>query len=91
MPKPDCEVGYSANKWHDGLSAQVKLTNTGTTPWTAWKLAFAFPGTQRVTAGWSATWSQTGRDVTATNMAWNGRVEPGKSVYIGFNGCRHRS
>jgi endoglucanase len=23
--------------------------------------------------------------VTATNMSWNGRVEPGKSVYIGFN------
>ena len=41
---------------------------------------------QAITAGWSATWSQTGRDVTAASMPWNGQVEPGKSVHIGFNG-----
>lgn len=64
----------------------MKLTNTGSTAWTSWKLAFTFPGPQRVTSGWSANWSQTGRDVTATNMAWNGRAEPGRTVYIGFNG-----
>lgn len=86
-PKPDCEVGFSAGRWQDGLSAQVKITNTGTTAWTAWKLGFAFPGTQRVTGGWSATWSQTGQDVTAASMSWNGQVGPGKSVYIGFNGA----
>lgn len=84
-PPSDCEVKYDANKWQGGLSAHVALKNTGTTPWTSWKLAFSFPGTQKVTAGWSANWSQTGRDVTATNMSWNGQVDPGKSVYIGFN------
>lgn len=85
-PKPDCEVGFTAGRWNDGLSAQVKLTNTGTTAWTSWKLGFAFPGTQKVTAGWSATWSQTGRDVTAASMPWNGQVGPGQAVHIGFNG-----
>jgi endoglucanase len=85
VPVADCEVGYSANKWQGGLSAHVAIKNTGTTAWTSWKLGFAFPGTQQVTSGWSATWSQTGRDVTATSMSWNGKVEPGKSVYVGFN------
>ncbi|MEV6237659.1 glycoside hydrolase family 9 protein [Lentzea sp. NPDC051838] len=84
-PGSDCQVRYDASKWQDGLSAQLSLTNTGTTAWTAWKLAFSFPGNQKVTAGWSANWSQAGRDVTATNMSWNGQVDPGKSVHIGFN------
>jgi endoglucanase len=84
-PPSDCEVKYEPNKWPGGLSAHVALKNTGTTPWTSWKLAFSFPGTQKVTTGWSATWNQTGRDVTATNMPWNGQIDPGKSVYIGFN------
>jgi endoglucanase len=84
-PASDCAVGYDATKWQGGLSAHVTLTNTGTTAWTSWKLGFAFPGTQHITTGWSANWSQNGKDVTATNMPWNGTVEPGKSVYIGFN------
>ncbi|MGZ3144874.1 glycoside hydrolase family 9 protein [Lentzea chajnantorensis] len=85
VPVSDCEVTYTANKWQGGLSAQVALKNTGTAAWTEWKLGFAFPGDQKVTAGWSANWTQTGKDVAATNMSWNNRVEPGKSVYIGFN------
>ncbi|KOV83178.1 glycoside hydrolase family 9 protein [Nocardia sp. NRRL S-836] len=85
VPVADCEVTFTANRWSSGLSANVAVKNTGTTAWTSWKLGFALPGTQQVTAGWSANWSQTGRDVTATNMSWNGKVEAGKSVYIGFN------
>jgi endoglucanase len=86
VTKPDCEVHYEANKYQGGLTAQVSLTNTGTTAWNGWKLAFTFPGSQRITQGWSANWNQTGRDVTAANMPWNAKVDPGKSVYIGFNG-----
>jgi endoglucanase len=83
--KPGCEVHYTANQWYGGQTTNVVLTNTGTTAWTAWQLGFTFPGTQRVTAGWSANWNQTGQDVAATNLAWNSRVEPGGSTYIGFN------
>jgi endoglucanase len=62
------------------------VTNTGTTAWTTWALKFSFPGNQKVTQGWSATWSQSGPDVTATAMPWNASVAAGKSVSIGFNG-----
>lgn len=82
---PDCEVRYDANKWSGGLSAHVQLKNTGTTAWNGWKLTFSFPGTQKITSGWAANWTQTGKDVTATSMTWNGQVDPGKAVYIGFN------
>ncbi len=86
-PKSGCEIGFTANRWNDGMSAQVKITNTGTAPWSTWNLAFTLPGTQRVTSGWSATWKQVGQDVTAASAQWNGKVEPGKSIYIGFNGA----
>ncbi|UOZ07037.1 cellulose binding domain-containing protein [Amycolatopsis sp. WQ 127309] len=59
---------------------------TGTTAWTSWKLGCTFPGNQKVTQGRSATWAQSGADVTAAAMPWNGSVEPGQSVAIGFNG-----
>jgi endoglucanase len=64
----------------------VTVTNTGSSAWSSWTLAFTFPGNQRVTQGWSATYSQTGSAVTVTNAAWNGSVPPGGSTSIGFNG-----
>ncbi|KJK32983.1 cellulose 1,4-beta-cellobiosidase, partial [Lentzea aerocolonigenes] len=45
-----------------------------------------FPGTQKVSQGWSANWSQSGADVTATSMSWNGGLGTGASAEIGFNG-----
>ncbi|KQR08602.1 glycoside hydrolase family 9 protein [Cellulomonas sp. Leaf334] len=85
-PPGGCKVTYSANSWGNGFTANVTVTNTGSTAWTSWKLAFTFPGNQSVTQGWSATYSQTGSAVTVTNAAWNGNVPAGGSTSIGFNG-----
>jgi endoglucanase len=85
-PSGGCAVAYTANTWGGGFTAALNVTNTGTTAWPDWTLHFAFPGNQKVTQGWSATWSQTGTDVTAKAMSWNGSVAPGQSVSIGFNG-----
>ncbi|UVS79052.1 glycoside hydrolase family 9 protein [Actinokineospora sp. UTMC 2448] len=81
-----CKVVYSAHTWNNGFTASVTITNTGSSAWTDWSLGFAFPGDQRVTQGWSATWSQSGKNVTAKNMPWNGALAKGQSVSIGFNG-----
>ncbi|WP_326958841.1 glycoside hydrolase family 9 protein [Amycolatopsis sp. NBC_01286] len=85
-PAGGCQVTYAANTWNGGFTATATLKNTGTTAWTNWKLGFTFPGNQKVTQGWSATWAQSGADVTAAAMPWNGSVAPGQSVAIGFNG-----
>jgi endoglucanase len=81
-----CRVAYSANSWGAGFTGSVTITNGGTTAWTSWTLAFAFPGDQRVTQGWSGRWSQTGSTVTVTNETWNGTVPAGGTVSLGFNG-----
>ncbi|MEV6985211.1 glycoside hydrolase family 48 protein [Sphaerisporangium sp. NPDC051017] len=80
-----CSVDYTTSDWNNGFTGAVKITNNGDA-WTNWTLRFAFPGGQQVTQGWSADWSQTGANVTATNLSWNGNLGTGQSTNIGFNG-----
>jgi endoglucanase len=78
-----CAVTYTANTWNTGFTADIKITNLGD-PVTAWTLGFSFPGDQHVTGGWSATYSQTGRAVTARSVDYNGALATGASTGIGF-------
>jgi len=90
MPPPptgSCEVEYASWPWSTGMSTNIKISNTGSTPLADWRLTFAFPDPgQRVTSGWSATWSQTATAVTATSPAWSRNLAPGESRIIGFQG-----
>ena len=85
-PTATCRVAYTTNDWNTGFTAQVRVTNTGGSPLSGWRLTFDLPGGQRVAQGWSATWTQSGATVTATNAAWNGSLAAGGTVDIGFNG-----
>jgi cellulose 1,4-beta-cellobiosidase len=81
-----CSVNYAANTWDTGFTASITLTNTGD-PITAWSLTFSFPGNQQVSSNnWSATWTQTGNAVKATNLSYNGTLSTGGSTNFGFNG-----
>ncbi|MFI6762970.1 glycoside hydrolase family 6 protein [Micromonospora sp. NPDC050417] len=82
-----CSVTYSANQWPGGFTASLTIRNVGD-PLNGWTLGFAFPNSsQRVQQGWSATWSQSGSQVTAQSMSWNGSLATGASTSIGFNGA----
>ncbi|GGM51675.1 endoglucanase [Micromonospora sonchi] len=86
MAATGCSVTYTTNSWSGGFTASVTITNLGDAV-SSWTLGFSFPdGGQRVTQGWSATWSQSGRAVTAQNLSWNGSLGTGASTNIGFNG-----
>jgi endoglucanase len=80
-----CEVEFNAGEWGDGnggFTAQLTITNLGE-PISGWTLEFMLPGSASVTEGWSADWSQSGQNVTATNMSWNANLG---QTQIGFNG-----
>ena len=83
-----CQVTYQATNWggSSGFTANVTITNTGTTPIDGWTLTFAFPSGQQVSQGWGATWSQSGTTVSATNLDYNHTIAPGTSAGAGFNG-----
>lgn len=84
---PGCRVDFTANSWDVGFTANFVLTNTGD-PITSWRLTFTLPNGQVTNNNWSATWSQTGTTVTATNMSWNGTLATGANATFGFNGSK---
>ncbi|GID31236.1 extracellular catalytic domain type 1 short-chain-length polyhydroxyalkanoate depolymerase [Paractinoplanes brasiliensis] len=79
-----CRVTTTVNAWNTGLTAQVKIANTGSTAINGWSLGFALPSGQSITSGWNATYSPTSGQVTARNMSYNGTIAAGSSVEIGF-------
>ncbi|GAA3201939.1 cellulose-binding domain-containing protein [Nonomuraea helvata] len=86
-PVGDCDVTYASWAWNSGMSTNLTITNTGSTPIRDWRLTFNFPDAgQRVTSGWSAAWSQTGTAVTAGHPQWNSDIAPGQTLRIGFTG-----
>ncbi|WP_049578655.1 glycoside hydrolase family 6 protein [Streptomyces sp. SBT349] len=80
-----CEVGYSANDWGSGFTANLTITNTGSTATSGWTLAYAYAGNQSLAQGWNGSWSQSGRNVTVRDTGWNGTIAPGASVSTGGN------
>ncbi|GAB3859460.1 glycoside hydrolase family 6 protein [Micromonospora andamanensis] len=81
-----CDVTYTTNDWQGGFTANVTIRNVGDAL-SNWTLGFTFPdANQRLVQGWSARWSQSGRNVTAQNESWNGNLATGASTSLGFNG-----
>ncbi|GAA0341661.1 cellulose binding domain-containing protein [Actinoallomurus spadix] len=79
-----CKVGATVNAWNTGLTEDLTITNTGTTPIDGWSLKFTLPAGQTIVSGWNATFSSSGSQVTATNASYNGSLAPGASAGIGF-------
>jgi endo-1,4-beta-xylanase len=77
-------VTNSVNAWNTGLTDNITITNTGTTPVNGWTLNFGLASGQTITGGWSATYSPTSGQVVATNVGYNATIPPGGSTTIGF-------
>lgn len=84
-----CKVSYVVqNQWPGGFTANLTITNTGSTALNGWTLTFTFPGSQQITQLWNGSVTQSGSRVTITNAAYNGQVPAGAAVSSapGFNG-----
>jgi O-glycosyl hydrolase len=82
-----CKVVYTNNsQWPGGFTAQVVITNTGTSAISSWSLAFTFPGDSKITSNFNGGFSQSGANATLTNASYNGSIAPGASVTDGFQG-----
>ncbi|AEB43182.1 MULTISPECIES: GH12 family glycosyl hydrolase domain-containing protein [Micromonospora] len=81
-----CAVKYTANSWNNGFTADVQITNTGSSTINGWTLAYSLPSGQQVTNSWNATVSQSGSSVTARNVGHNGTIPPGGTASFGYQG-----
>ncbi|GGS71706.1 alpha-L-arabinofuranosidase [Planobispora rosea] len=72
--------------WASGYVGSIDVTNHGA-PINGWTLTFGWPRAwQSLGSGWSAVWTQNGREVKVVNEAGNGSLPTGGSVTIGFVG-----
>lgn len=84
-PAVACSVAYRVvGEWQGGFQGDITLRNTGSTPLSAWRLAFAFADGQTVTNMWGGTATQSGGAVSVTPASYTSTVPAGGSVSIGF-------
>jgi hypothetical protein len=80
-----CKISYTTNQWPSGFTANMTITNTGSTAINGWTLVFTFPSSQQVTQGWNGIFTQQGNEVSIANASYNGSLPASSSVYPGFN------
>jgi O-glycosyl hydrolase len=81
-----CHVTYQPNEWPGGFTANVTIANTGSTAMNGWTLTFTFPGDQKITNTWSGTTTQSGENVSITNVGYNAQIPANGSTSLGFQG-----
>jgi len=86
VPGHYCSVHYAASSWTGAFTVNITINNISSAPIQGWTLTFTFGSDQQVTAGWNATWSQSGQQVTARDVGYNDIIAAGSSTSLGFNG-----
>ncbi|HEX4701494.1 MAG TPA: cellulose-binding domain-containing protein [Pseudonocardiaceae bacterium] len=79
-----CNVSDVMSTWDTGFTANLTVTNTGTSAVNGWTLAFTLPTGQTITNGWNASYAGSSGPVTATNLSYNASIPPGGNVTFGF-------
>ncbi len=98
-PVPTCSVSYTIHsawpgspaKKHrpatpGGFNTQVWIKNIGTEPIRSWTLDWTFLNGEKVTQLWNGSYTQSGADVSVSNLSYNGKIKPGKATTFGFIG-----
>lgn len=80
-------VDYSIqNDWGSGATVNVTVVNNDSSPINSWTLGWTFPGNQKITNIWNASFAQNGTSVTVTNLSYNSAIPAnGGRVSFGFN------
>jgi endo-1,4-beta-xylanase len=79
-------VTYTMNDWGSGATVNITIRNNTATAVNGWTLAWTFPGNQKVTNMWNASYSQNGASVSAKNLSYNDIIPAnGGSQSFGFN------
>jgi poly(hydroxyalkanoate) depolymerase family esterase len=85
-PRGACHVTYTPSNWQGGFTANITVTNNNSSTINGWTLTFTFPGDQKITNAWNATYTQSGQSVSLKNVSYNPTISPGGSQSLGFQG-----
>ena len=79
-----------SNEWNNGFTATLRITNTSSSPINGWTVNWSYSDGSRITNSWNAVFSGN-NPYSASNLNWNGTIQPGQSVEIGFQGNKGSS
>lgn len=86
-PRGNCEY-LVFNEWGNGFTGAIRITNNGTSAIDGWSVNWSYSDGSTITNGWNA--KLTGSNpYTASNIGWNGSIQPGQSVDFGFQGAKN--
>lgn len=71
-----------SNEWNTGLTGEIVITNSSTTAVNGWTVGWQY-ATNRVTSSWNVRLNGS-NPYTASDMGWNGTLQPGQSISFGF-------
>ncbi|MFB7663712.1 cellulose binding domain-containing protein [Kitasatospora sp. NPDC056138] len=78
-------AAYSrSSTWESGYTGQYLVTNPGGKAIDDWTLSFDLPSGARIDSLWNAAFTAAGQHITVKPQAWNKRIDPGKTVEVGF-------
>jgi cellulase/cellobiase CelA1 len=75
------------NEWSDGFTGAIRISNDGSSAINGWSVSWNYTDGSRVTSSWNANVSGS-NPYTATNISWNGAIQPGQTVEFGFQGTK---
>jgi hypothetical protein len=79
-----CTATYAiVNSWTGGFQAQITVS-AGASGLAGWSAGWTLPGNQQITDMWNASYSQSGQNVTASNVSYDGTLAAGASTTFGF-------
>ncbi|WP_073583978.1 glycoside hydrolase family 6 protein, partial [Vibrio quintilis] len=81
-----CEFSVNGD-WPGGFQGAIKVTNDGDTAVSSWQVGVNFADGSTIQNLWGANLTGSNPYV-AKNMGWNGTINPGQSVEIGFIGVK---
>jgi len=82
----NCEYLVS-NQWGGGFTGAIRITNNGNSAINGWNVSWTYNDGSQISNGWNA--QLTGDNpYTASDMGWNGTIQPGQSIEFGFQGTK---
>ncbi|MEE1927108.1 PQQ-dependent sugar dehydrogenase [Streptomyces sp. TRM 70351] len=79
-----CRVDLASTSWGTGMTVDLTVTNTGTTPVDGWALRFPVALGQTVISDWNTDLTQLSNVITASAATHNRTIAPGASVTLGY-------
>lgn len=73
------------NNWGSGFTGAIRITNKGSSAINGWNISWRYTNGTTLSGTWNAT--VTGSNpYSASNLSWNGTIQPGQTVEFGFQG-----